>query len=165
MSPPRKGKNFICIECGEEFYRSLADIKRNRTRFCSRKCAGVVHRGNNNYNWNGGYSIDEKGYKRIHIGNSYQYEHRLVMEKFLGRKLLPSEIVHHLDHNKTNNKIENLEILSQSQHMKEHLKDKYLDRNLIIQYRNQGLSFIQIGKIMNKNPGSLWKAVHRRGTG
>jgi hypothetical protein len=40
----------------------------------------------------------------------YMYEHRYIMQNYLGRALLPSEGVHHKDGNKTNNAIENLEL-------------------------------------------------------
>jgi hypothetical protein len=58
-------------------------------------------------------------------------EHRIVMERFLGRKLKSSEYVHHKDGNKTNNDISNLEIISASDHAKHHypeIKEKFLFR-------------------------------------
>jgi hypothetical protein len=52
-------------------------------------------------------------------------EHRLVMEKKLGRFLLCSEVVHHLDGNPQNNNIENLVLFSRnSDHLAEELKGK-----------------------------------------
>jgi len=50
----------------------------------------------------------------------YVYEHRLVMEEHIKRYLLPEEIVHHKDLNKTNNDISNLQIVSNSEHRKIH---------------------------------------------
>ena len=47
-------------------------------------------------------------------------EHRYVMEKVLGRKLLSSEIVHHIDLNKQNNDASNLIALSRAEHAKIH---------------------------------------------
>ena len=47
-------------------------------------------------------------------------EHRYVMEQHLGRKLLHNEIVHHIDENKSNNNISNLQIMSKSEHSKLH---------------------------------------------
>jgi len=49
----------------------------------------------------------------------YCFEHRLVMEKHLGRYLRPEERIHHKDHDKTNNKINNLELFKNtSEHSK-----------------------------------------------
>jgi hypothetical protein len=42
--------------------------------------------------------------------------HRYFMEQYLGRILLPTEIVHHIDENKLNNKIENLRLVSRHEH-------------------------------------------------
>lgn len=47
-------------------------------------------------------------------------EHREVMEKYLKRSLGTHEVVHHKDGNKKNNDIDNLEIMSRSQHGKLH---------------------------------------------
>ena len=38
------------------------------------------------------------------------------METHIGRKLLRNEIVHHLDHNRLNNSVDNLEIMDKRQH-------------------------------------------------
>ena len=43
-------------------------------------------------------------------------KHRFIMEKHLGRKLKASEDVHHIDGNKSNNKIKNLEIIDHGEH-------------------------------------------------
>jgi hypothetical protein len=46
----------------------------------------------------------------------YVYEHRLVVEENIGRYLKPDEIVHHIDLDPTNNKIDNLLVLDSSEH-------------------------------------------------
>ena len=57
--------------------------------------------------------------------NGYVLEHRLVMARSLGRPLAPTEVVHHRDHNKTNNSLSNLELFeSHREHwVSEHLED------------------------------------------
>jgi len=48
------------------------------------------------------------------------YIHREVMEQKLGRKLIPGEVVHHIDENKRNNDPNNLELKNNSTHAKHH---------------------------------------------
>ena len=50
-------------------------------------------------------------------------EHRIIVSKFIGRFLYDEEVVHHIDKNKKNNKIENLMLFeNQSKHKKFHNK-------------------------------------------
>lgn len=53
--------------------------------------------------------------------NNYVLEHRLVMAESLGRSLTPSEIVHHIDGDKTNNCITNLGLTTRQEHMSLHI--------------------------------------------
>lgn len=47
-------------------------------------------------------------------------EHVYVMEQMLGRKLAPNECVHHINHIRTDNRIENLALMTKSEHSRLH---------------------------------------------
>lgn len=75
--------------------------------------------------------INKKGYVLIHMpdyknsySNGYILEHRYIMEQHLGRDLLPDEDVHHINEIKTDNRVENLEVISHSEHAKRHNRNK-----------------------------------------
>lgn len=51
------------------------------------------------------------------------YEHIYVMSEHIGRKLNPDECVHHIDRNRENNRIENLQLLTLSEHAKLHARE------------------------------------------
>lgn len=59
-------------------------------------------------------------YKSIKVNGKKIDEHRYVMEQHLGRQLSRDEVVHHKDGDKSNNDIENLELMSLSEHSRQH---------------------------------------------
>ena len=78
-------------------------------------------------NIDGDGHISNDGYQTYTINKEKIHQHRRVMENYLGRKLLPfpKEIVHHIDGNKLNNDISNLQVMSASEHMKLHMRIKH----------------------------------------
>lgn len=76
--------------------------------------------GEKNPAWKGGIGVYHSGYKRIYINGQRFALHRYVMEQHLGRKLLESEHVHHIDGDKSNNDISNLQVMDIKEHSKLH---------------------------------------------
>ena len=81
-----------------------------------------IHSGDRHPRWKGGRLIDRNGYILIYkpnhprIKKNYVYEHRLVMEEYLGRYLYSWEQVHHINGIKDDNRIENLKLLPGNEH-------------------------------------------------
>jgi len=76
--------------------------------------------GEANPAWKGAKPRMRKGYRYVAVPGTfdkngrtcYRPEHHLVMEKMLGRPLLKTEVVHHIDENTLNNSPENLRLYS-----------------------------------------------------
>lgn len=84
--------------------------------------------GERNPAWDGGRHARTDGYIRVWTPNGQRLEHQLVAEKVIGRTLKLGEVVHHKDGNKANNDPSNLEVTTQSEHIREHLADMHAAR-------------------------------------
>jgi hypothetical protein len=122
----------VCVNpsCGKTFYRQKSREKYNNgNHYCSRKCRDQHYAGERHHNWQGGRFVNEDGYVMVakslippeflpmlNKGQKTLFEHRLVMAMHLGRPLESWEVVHHVDHNRSNNDISNLELHSAHEH-------------------------------------------------
>lgn len=69
---------------------------------------------------NGSGTIRQQGYRVIYVNHKLIFEHRHIMEQILGRKLMRTEVTHHLDGNRLNNHPSNLEVMSHAEHALRH---------------------------------------------
>lgn len=78
-----------------------------------------------------GYRLNGNGYYEYTMGeHKGRHIHVVKMEKLIGRRIHRNECVHHKDKNKTNNSVENLELMTLSEHAKLHAKENYKNRKI-----------------------------------
>ena len=127
-----------CEECERSF-----QPKRGEQRYCSRSCAsrpkGRARKGQKTGRQLGREykrQIDKDGYVRLY-GAWHPYcdgrlmiaEHVMVMELHVGRRLLSTEVVHHINGNRQDNRLENLELMTRSEHSRLHGKKQQAKRD------------------------------------
>lgn len=109
----------ICRYCGSDFLTFADAPARGRGIYCSRSCRAKDRTGDQSPNWTGGKSRS-RGYVIATLPSGRRFEHRIVMEQALGRPLRREEVVHHINGIKDDNRPENLQVISQPEHMAMH---------------------------------------------
>ena len=112
-----------CPSCGgsKDFYAKAC-------RSCSEVVRPLLGRkGEQHPAWKGGMCVDRDGYLKRYAPDhpwprrrGYVREHVRIMELHLGRRITASESVHHIDHDRTNNSLENLELMERGAHSRHH---------------------------------------------
>ncbi len=132
--------NKRCEVCNKEFKTYPSKIKLGRGKYCSKECCLKItnlilgQNGKNSRYFKGqkahnfvGKVENSSGYVEIFSPNhpfrnnhNRVKEHRLVMEKYLGRYLRKDEEIHHINGDKRDNRIENLQLLNHKEHFELH---------------------------------------------
>lgn len=112
----KKGWYIKCIICSKSIYTKPSENTEKTTRkFCSKTCQYK----NKKLNLPTGLYYGYDGYivmNKTSDGRKQIKYHRYLMEQKIGRILRDDEIVHHIDENKLNNDINNLQIMTRSEH-------------------------------------------------
>jgi hypothetical protein len=148
-----------CPVCNKyyEFSRHLANHKSKTNNeyktFCSKSCSLTYRQKDVAMGFKGG-RFNSRGYILIMSKNhpfnvrGYVFEHRLVMEKYLGRYLNKDEQIHHKNGIRNDNRIENLEITSRKDHPANHgIRIKINNKNFNV---NGACSYLKL------NPKSIY---------
>lgn len=121
-----------CGRCNNEHMTHAANI---RSAVFTGLCRSCLHTGPDSTTWKGGRPI-KKGYIQVKVYPDHPFynemasttgyipEHRLVMAQHLGRPLKRTEVVHHKNDNKLDNRIENLELYTSFQEHGRALQDR-----------------------------------------
>lgn len=107
-----------------------------RRKLSEAKTSAGVWRKESNPNWKGGLYVNHSGYiyllsrEHPHANRlGYVRRSRLVMEAHIGRVLLPTEVVHHVNGQKADDRIENLALFpALGDHARDHSRDRARDR-------------------------------------
>lgn len=119
LSPKRLNNNYehFCGECGNVFSLATKSYNKNNPDRYRHLLGSKI--------------IEKSGYIQVYVGPNYDYkyshggrirEHTFVMQEHIGRKLRKDEVVHHIDGNKINNDISNLDLCTTKEHNNLHAK-------------------------------------------
>lgn len=137
----------LCAACGATFIPRAGQLRAGQGRYCSLICGlqpfvrsghGPGSRAKSVETWhrNGNFVPSgpdnplffgrkiAAGYVWVWVdGRGYIQEHRLVVERILGRALTTDEVVHHINERRDDNRPENLKVMTRAAHMDEHRDD------------------------------------------
>ena len=208
LNQENRKPNYKCVVCGKDMYVRPSAIKKSKGWgfTCSKEC-GKINRakytigdlnhqyglkGNKNASFKTGRRISNYGYVLIYNPEhkranyaGYVFEHILVMEKHIGRSLKyygfkdkRNEVCHHIDRNKQNNSIENLQLMTDSEHIKLHIKEdkdrsikagkthsKFSEKDakrISIEYKKGGITQAELAKKYNCSQSVIANIINKK---
>lgn len=113
------GKKHLGMKRTEETRKRISEAKK-----LYRKC--------NDYEFGGHEKKRKDGYIKVFVPDhpfatkeGFVLKHRLVVERAIGRYLREDEDVHHINHIRDDNRIENLQVMTHAEHAAMHTKERH----------------------------------------
>lgn len=126
--PPSEKQIAAWRENGKKLGQSESNKK--RAAVLGRKNKG--RRKRSDYEFGGHEKVRDDGYIKVYVPDhpcatkdGFVMKHRLVMERHLGRYLTPDEDVHHINHVRNDNRLENLMLLTKKEHAALHMRERH----------------------------------------
>lgn len=159
------------IPFSEEHRKKLSEAAKGREKSPeTRRKISESKLGEKHHNWKGGRQTTLDGYTLILVGKGhpladskgYAREHRLVMAEHLGRPLDPTEDVHHINGDKSDNRIENLKLMTHADHQTNHGTHDQETIAAIYRLRDGGMYQDQIARELGISQSSVSRYLKRR---
>jgi transposase len=112
-----------------------------------------------------------KHYKTIQVEGKQVRLHRFLMEQKLGRKLTFDEVVHHINGNKHDNRVENLQVLSRGDHLRIHpeIMDNWIKKHTIdidmdlVKHMYQTMTIKEVAEHFGVATMTIWYRLKKAG--
>lgn len=135
----------VCEICHQAFKVKPSRMKRGNVRFCSRECHEQDYKKIT-------YKKRTDGYIQI-TGNGLNIlEHRYVMTQYLGREIHKWEHVHHKNGDRSDNNLDNLELLTIREHGKLHSRERDLSTWTDCICKQCKTTFVRRSKEVERHP-------------
>lgn len=149
--------------------RKVSDKVREVARELGKSKTGANNHNWKGYTWRGGYiAINKKDHPNA-TKDGYVMEHRIVMENHIGRYLRRNEDVHHINGVKHDNRIENLMLMTKSEHSAFHGKERirngthnnyvYITKQEIKESIKKGGTIKEVSDRLNIERSTLYKKI------
>ena len=119
----------------EAWKRNAARMSQLPQTQAARSANGKKNRGRrkrDDYEFGGHEKLRDDGYIKVYVpehpkaaSDGYIMKHHLVMEQHLGQFIPDDYVVHHINHNRADNRIENLELMTFKEHSRLHMKERH----------------------------------------
>ena len=117
----------FCVVCKKKYLAKVEYLRHGMGRACSRSCRGLLSHGLKERTYN------HPHYKVIYLPSHHRarkqeprkgfvFEHLVIAEKKIGRRIYRSEVVHHINGNKRDNRPQNLEVMPKRKHFALHAR-------------------------------------------